>query len=144
MEIEGNELLAIFYVFGMFAGVFVIFLAMKQRSESLEREHRERMAMIERGHVPPATPVLERRGPPTAALSFGIIMVGLGLGLMTLISVAGDSPEAGIGVGGAIVILGAAFIARSLLVRPAESSVFTAAVPPPPPPVVRPRIDEGP
>jgi len=32
--------------------------------------------------------------------------------------VAGESPEAGIGTGGAIAILGAAFIVRSILVRP--------------------------
>ena len=139
---EGNELLAIFYVFGMFAGMFVIFLAMKQRSESLEREHRERMAMIERGHVP-AAPAPERRGgPPTLSMSLGIIIVGLGLALMTIISIAAGQVGVGVGVGGAIVIVGAAFIVRSLIVRPAESS-FTPAVPPPPP-VVRPRIDEGP
>ena len=132
MEIEGNELLAIFYVFGMAAGMFVIFLAMKQRSESLERQHRERMAMIERGQVPPAPPVMERRTTSTIALSFGIIVVGLGLGLMTLISVAGASPEVGVGVGGSIVIVGAAFIVRSLVVRPPGTS--TPAVPHPPEP----------
>ena len=140
---EGNELLAIFYVFGMFAGMFVIFLAMKQRSESLERLHRERMAMIERGHVP-AAPAPERRGPPALSMSLGIIIVGLGLALITIISIAAGEVEVGLGVGGAIVIVGAAFIARSMIVRPAESSFTSAPVPPLPPPVVRPRIDEGP
>jgi hypothetical protein len=129
MEIDSNELVAIFFLGGMFGGVFLIYLAMKFRAESVERQHRERMAMIERGHIPPA-PALDRRGPPTVALSFGIIIVGLGLGLMTLISVAAGAPETGIGVGGAIVILGAAFIIRSLLVRP-ESS--TPPFPPLPP-----------
>ena len=37
---------------------------------------------------------------------------------MTIISVAGESPEVGIGIGGAIAILGGAFIVRSILVRP--------------------------
>ena len=143
MEMEGNELLAIFYVFGMFAGMFVVFLAMKQRSESLERQHRERMAMIERGHIPEA-PAPERRGPPTLAMSLGIIIVGLGLALMTIIGVAAGETEVGVGVGGAIVIVGAAFIVRSLIVRPTESHFTAASIPPPPPPVVRPRIDEGP
>jgi hypothetical protein len=87
------------------------------------------MAMIARGHIPPA-PALERRGPPTVALSLGIIIVGFGLGLMTLISVAAESPETGIGVGGAIVILGAAFIVRSLVVRPESSAT---PLPPQPP-----------
>ena len=45
-------------------------------------------------------------------------MVGLGLAMMTIISIAGESPESGIGVGGAIAILGAAFIVRSMVVRP--------------------------
>jgi hypothetical protein len=65
----------------------------------------------------------------------GIIVVGLGLALMTIISVAGESPEVGIGVGGAIAIIGGAFIVRSMLVRP-EGSVMrsTAMTPPPPPP----------
>lgn len=140
MEMESNELLAIFYVFGMFAGMFVIFLAMRQRSESLEREHRERMAMIERGHIP-AAPAPERRGPPTLAMSLGIIIVGLGLALMTIIGVAAGETEVGVGVGGAIVIVGAAFIVRSLIVRPAHSTAFSDAVPPPPP--VRPTSHEG-
>lgn len=129
---ETNALVAVFFVGTMVSGMFVIFMAMRQRSESLERQHRERMAMIERGHVPPA-PAADRRGPPASALSFGIIMVGLGLGLMTLIGVAGGSPETGIGVGGAIVILGGAFIVRSLVVRPGGAStppVNSAGEPP--------------
>ena len=36
---------------------------------------------------------------------------------MTIISVAGESPESGIGIGGAIAILGGAFIVRSMVVR---------------------------
>ena len=57
-------------------------------------------------------------GPSSRSLSVGIIVVGLGLALMTIISIAGESPEAGIGVGGAIAILGGAFIVRSIIVRP--------------------------
>ena len=114
---EGYELIAILFVFAMFAGVFIIFLAMRQHSETRERQHRERMAMIERGHIPQA----EARGrdrSSSRSLSLGILVVGLGLALMTIISIAGGSPDAGIGVGGAIGIIGAAFIVRSLLIRP--------------------------
>jgi hypothetical protein len=32
----------------MFAGVLIIFLGLRQRSQQLEMHHRERMAMIER------------------------------------------------------------------------------------------------
>ena len=133
---EGDTLIAIFFIGSMLSGVLVIFMALKQRSESLDRAHRERMAMIERGQVPPAPP--DRRGPPTMAMSFGIIVVGLGLGLMTLISVAAESPEVGIGVGGSIVILGAAFIVRSLVVGRPEP---VREVPPPP---VPPQISQEP
>jgi hypothetical protein len=126
---DPNALLAIVFVAGMFAGVFVIFLAMRQRSEVLERQHRERMAMIERGHIPLAEG--PRRGASSRSLSFGIIVCGLGFALMTIIAIAADTPGVGIGVGGSIVILGAAFIVRSLVVRPDTSS--TPQVPPPPP-----------
>ena len=79
MHVE--ELFAVVFIVGMFAGVFIIFLGLRQRSLQLEMHHRERMAM------------------------------------MMIISVAGGNPEAGIGVGGAIAILGAAFIVRSIVVR---------------------------
>jgi hypothetical protein len=36
---------------------------------------------------------------------------------MTIISIAGGAPDVGIGIGGAIVIVGGAFIVRSLVVR---------------------------
>lgn len=129
-----EELFSLMFVVAMFSGVFVIFLAMRQRSEYLERQHRERMAMIERGQVPlPDQNITLRRGSGASSrsLSLGIIVVGLGLGLMTIISVAGGSPDVGIGVGGAIVILGASFIVRAFVVRP-ESQNSSLSSPPPP------------
>lgn len=123
---ESEELFAAVFVFGMLAGVFVILMAMRQRSQQLEMQHRERMAMIERGQVPFEAPHSVQRqitagGRSTAAasryMSLGIIVVAIGLGLMTIVSIAGGSPEAGVGVGGAIVILGLAFIANSLVSR---------------------------
>ena len=120
---QTEELFAVVFIFGLFAGVFIIFLGLRQRSQQLEMHHRERMAMIERGQIPLADPeaLHVRRilnvGPSSRYLSVGIIVVGLGLALATIISVAGESPEVGIGVGGAIAILGGAFIARSILVR---------------------------
>jgi hypothetical protein len=119
---------AVMFFTAMLSGVFLIFVAMRQRSETLERQHRERMAMIERGHIPAASP--ERRSAPSTALSFGIIVVGIGLALMMLISVASGVPDVGIGVGGAIVIVGAAFIVRSIVVRPSQPE---SPVPPKPP-----------
>lgn len=123
---------------------------MRQRAELLQMQHRERMAMIERGQIPLSdsahTYGASRRAGTTQtsrSLSLGIIVVGFGVALMTIVSIAGGSPEAGIGVGGAVAILGAAFIVRSLVVRP-ESGVseeppsVSARLPPsssaPPPP----------
>lgn len=119
------ELFAAVFVIGMFSGVFIIYLGLRQRSQQLEMHHRERMAMIERGQIPladPETTLHVRRvatvGPSSRSLSVGIITVGLGLALATIISVAAETPEVGIGVGGAIAILGGAFIVRSIIVRP--------------------------
>jgi hypothetical protein len=100
-------------------------MGLRQRSQQLEMHHRERMAMIERGQIPLNEPSHFHDRPatiPAAArssrsLSIGIIVVGLGFALMTIIGVAGESPEAGIGIGGAIAILGGAFIAHGMVVR---------------------------
>ena len=111
------------FILGMFSGVFIIYLGLKQRSQQLEMHHRERMAMIERGQIPLADPEalhvrrIPNVGPSSRYLSVGIIVVGLGLALATIIGIAGESPEVGIGVGGAIAILGGAFIVRSIIVR---------------------------
>ena len=135
-----EEMVMVVFVLGMFAGVFIIFLGLRQRSHQLEMLHRERMAMIERGQIPLNDPPEYSRGrragaPASRSLSMGIIVVGLGLALATIISIAGESPESGIGVGGAIAILGAAFIVRSLIVRDdAETAAPVAGRPLPPPP----------
>ena len=126
----GDAALALMFAVAMFSGVFLIFIAMRQRSEAAERLHRERMAMIERGHVPPVEPV---RRVSARALSLGIIVVGLGLALTLIVSIAGASPGPGIGVGGAIVILGLAFIVRSLVVRTVEPEPRVPAIPSRPP-----------
>src|SRR5918992_3474394 len=99
---EWDVLLGMIFIASMFAGVFLIFLAMHARSQALERVHRERMAMIERGHIPLAEPQISRRS--SRSLSLGIIVVGLGLALIMIVSVAGGSPHAGGGIRGAILI----------------------------------------
>ena len=122
---QSQELFAVVFTLGMFMGVFIIYMGLRQRSEQLQMLHRERMAMIEKGQIPlnDGPGIYESRRLPSAvpssrSLSLGIIVVGLGLALMTIIGVAGESPEIGIGVGGAVAILGASFIIRSLMVRP--------------------------
>ena len=121
------ELFAAIFVIGMFCGVFIIFMGLRQRSQQLEMHHRERMAMIERGQIPLNEPTMhyhDKRPPISGAarssrsMSIGIVVVGIGLALMAIIAVAAESPEVGVGVGGAVAILGAAFIALSMVARP--------------------------
>ena len=129
----------------MFLGVFIIYMGLKQRSQQLEMQHRERMAMIERGQIPLSDshsglhdrrPMVSGATRSSRSLSVGILVVGLGLALMTIISIASESPEVGIGVGGAIAIIGGAFIALSLVARPQPAPparTATTVIPPPPP-----------
>jgi hypothetical protein len=136
----GEELFAMVFILGMFAGVFIVYMGLRQRSMQIEMQHRERMAMIERGQIPLSEPTHARHAGGDR------IVVGLGIALMTVISIAGESPETGVGVGGAIAILGGAFIVRSFLVRPPTASPsrsYLSSPPPPQPPAI-PRSDAPP
>jgi hypothetical protein len=139
MQVE--ELFAMVFSIGIFAGVFIVYLGLRQRSQLLEMRHRERMAMIERGQIPLSEPsgmapsgrrIDGSAAPASRSLSLGIIVVGLGLALATIISIAGQSPETGVGVGGAIAILGGAFIVRSLFASSGPGSAFRSVPPVPP------------
>jgi hypothetical protein len=108
--------------------------------------------MIERGLVP--SPEVDPRGFDQAMNRFdrrhrrhrdaslrhrrsGVLMMGIGFGLMFLISVAGDSPSGGVGVGGFLVIFGLALLVLSRFNDPrqqASSSPYTAPPAPPAPP----------
>lgn len=139
MDTEEVILILILPIAGMLAGVAVIIAALRHRAKMLEMVHKERVAMIERGIVPSelgpggydqhrlAHAVSTR----TRSFSLGIIVMGLGFAFMTLIGIAAQSPDEAIGIGGAIAILGAAFIVRSLLVAPQADT--TARVPGPVP-----------
>lgn len=133
---ESGELFASLFIAGMTAGVLVIFMAMRQRSQVLEMQHRERMAMIERGQVPIDPPAAANRliaggrssGTGSRSMSVGIVVVAFGLGLMTIIGFAAGAPDIAIGIGGAIVILGLAFIVNSFVTR----NLHGSDAPPPP------------
>jgi hypothetical protein len=135
------------------AGVAVIWMSMQSRRQIREMEHRERLAMIERGLVPSpevdpggfeermAAPRQETPG-GMRSRSAGIMMIGLGFAFMFLLTFAARSPEAGIGIGGAFALLGAAFFVNALMLNRSQPY----APPPPPqrqprqkPPVVDPR-----
>ena len=126
-------------------GIVVIALGMFQRTRVLEMAHRERLAMIERGLVPPPHEHAEMRGEAgrtlvsvkvRRAMTLGILLIGVGLGLGLLIGFAADAPEAAVGVGGAIVMVGGALVvnavvmARSAVAEPARTISAASAVPP--------------
>ncbi|MCC7181769.1 MAG: hypothetical protein IT177_25545 [Acidobacteria bacterium] len=110
------------------AGVVVLIAAMRHRAKTLELVHKERVAMIERGIVPPEVGpggydtrhFPQASGTRSRSFSLGIIVVGIGFAFMTLIGIAAQAPNEAVGIGGAIVILGAAFIVRSLLTAQAN------------------------
>jgi hypothetical protein len=114
---SGDEVaVALISMATLIAGVVVIMAGLRYRAQIRELRHRERMAMIDKGLLPP--PEFQAADgsvePHQRSRSFGIILVGLGFALMFLIGVAGGALDVGIGIGGAVAILGAAFIVRSV------------------------------
>jgi hypothetical protein len=106
--------------------IFLIVAALS-RSRVRELEVRERIAMIERGLVPP--PEVDPRGFERAMAHYdrrrgpvghrhrraGVTLIGVGLGVTMLIGLAGNEPvRVAIGVGGFLVALGIAFLINSL------------------------------
>jgi hypothetical protein len=127
-------------------GAFVyLIVRTTARSRLRELEIRERIAMIERGLVP--APEVDPRGferamaqhrtvvmrkAPSRSRSAGIVFMGMGAALMFLIGFAGGEPGAAIGVGGAIIIIGLAFLANGLMSGGAEMPTIERYVAPPP------------
>ena len=149
---EPQTLFVIVLLCGMFSGVFLIVLAMRQRAYRIELLHTERMAMIERGLAPPPelAPSLPADRPDLAAvrdqyrahysrktMTLGIVLIAAGLGFMTIVGVAAGEADVAFGVGGAIVIVGAAFVVISQLsqhtgvMNPARRPPFAPPLPPP-------------
>ena len=111
-----------------------------------EMEVRERIAMIEKGLIPPpekdprgferamsavdrdeqrdsyGEPSYRSRRRPRAARhrSGGITLIGIGFGLMFMIGVGGGDPQRGIGIGGFLVLFGVALFINSLFERREE------------------------
>lgn len=116
------------------AFVFVIVQAVL-KARIRELEIRQRIAMIEKGLVP--SPEMDPKGferainPDPLSPSgdgyrhrgsirhrrAGILMIGIGLGLMLLIGLAGEEPRQAAGVGGFVALLGAAFLVNSFFER---------------------------
>jgi uncharacterized protein DUF6249 len=122
-------------IIAIVAGCTIAIVGTLARSRVRELEIRERIAMIEKGLVPP--PEVDPRGFDRAmahqdryayATGYrpygrhrrgGITLIGVGFGLMVLIAATGH-PRNSIGVGGFLVILGLAFLINGLF-EPRES-----------------------
>ena len=116
---------------GILAGI----VATVTRARVRELEIRERIAMIERGMVPPpesdpegfdrrmqSMDRLHRGHVAPRHRSAGIVLIAVGLGMVVLLTYAGDVPRQAIGIGGFIVILGLGFFVNSLFAHPAAAS----------------------
>jgi Domain of unknown function (DUF6249) len=113
------------------AGAFgTAIAATMARARVKELQIRERIAMIEKGLMPP--PEVDPRGFDRAMDLYdrvqwstssarhrraGIVLLAIGIGLFLMIGIAGDEPNAGIGVGGFVGVLGLAFLINSLFER---------------------------
>ncbi|HEY7501704.1 MAG TPA: DUF6249 domain-containing protein [Vicinamibacterales bacterium] len=125
----------------VFAALFVLFLAVQSRRHVREMEHRERLAMIERGLIPSpeADPgrfeeaLSPERSPQDRSVvrlrSAGVMMIGLGLAFMFLMF-ATRKPEVGVGVGGAFALIGAAFFVNATLMSRSAPRQFVRPTPP--------------
>jgi K+-transporting ATPase A subunit len=109
-------------------------MAMQSRRQIREMEHRERLAMIERGIVPAPEVdpgAFERRFSSTRttaaspgavrARSGGVILIAIGLAFMFMLSFAAGEPGVGIGIGGAFALVGAGFFVNSLLMSRSDA-----------------------
>ena len=130
----GDGAVIVFLVLFIVAGVVLMIAAMTNRRKMREMEHRERLAMIDRGLMPspesnpagfdaaagladaPTEPADRRNRYRTA----GILLIGVGIGLMFVIGIAGGAPEIGVGVGGAWVSLGGASLLNYFLLSRRE------------------------
>jgi hypothetical protein len=121
---------ATIFVFGMttVAGVIMMIAAMANRRRQRELEHRERLAMIERGIMPspesdPAAfesaagfhPSSESRA-GVRYRTAGVLMIGFGLAIMMLITFSAGNFDIGFGVGGSFAVLGGASLLNYFLI----------------------------
>lgn len=105
----------------VFAALGVLWMAMANRRAVRELEHRERLAMIQRGLLP--SPESDPLGFEEGVEAFsgarlkserwrtaGTLTVGLGIALMILLTFSAGAFSVGFGVGGAFAALGAAIL----------------------------------
>lgn len=119
-------------VVAIVGGLIIAALGLHHRAKLRELAYRERIAMIEKGLVPPpeTDPSRFERAmegwdcaPADPAVTAqrhraaGVITVGAGLGVMLLLYFVTGQERLAFGVGGATIVLGLAFLVTSLLYR---------------------------
>jgi len=131
--VQEQEVVLLILTMMIFGGLGVLWMAMSNRRAVREMEHRERLAMIQRGIVPaPESDPLafETQFTPPPAPKYerwrgaGVVIIGLGLAMMMLLTFTTREPELGIGVGGAFVVLGATFVVNASLRRADRSHYY--------------------
>ena len=135
-----DVLLSLIPVSAVVGGIVYAIMRAQATARLRELEVRERIAMIEKGLIPP--PESDPRGfeqameavdqhaeaaeqpsgtryhrAPERHRSAGITLIGLGLGLMLMLGVAAESPARGVGIGGFVAMLGLAFLINGLFER---------------------------
>jgi hypothetical protein len=154
MSVSMEALLVVFMV-GLLivAGVVIVGMGIQSRRHIREMEHRERLAMIERGLSPPpdfesaaAGRTLSNEDANRYARilrwrTAGIVMIGLGFAYFFLVAFAVRSPEIGVGVGGAFVTIGAAFFLNAMMLQRSFNPHGVRRPEPRVPPSSGPRVD---
>ena|SRR5579864_8231176 len=160
MDVDWNVMIwALIPIIAIVGGMASAIIALINRARIRELEIRERIAMIERGLVPPpevdphgfdrAMDRLERAQVRGGAIfgskairhrRSGIILMGVGFGMMVLIAFSERGPDFhdAFGVGGFLVIVGLAFFISSFLEAHPAPPYSPPPVPPPPQPPTRP------
>jgi hypothetical protein len=139
--VQGEVIAVIMFGLIVVAALAIIWMGMNSRRQIREMEHRERLAMIERGLVPPpeVDPAgFERRlgtarGEDTRPQRFrsaGVILIGLGAALAVLLIFTAGVPAVGLGIGLAFAALGGAFLANAAMLSQSQPLTPPPAQPP--------------
>lgn len=146
---DSGELVGFALLTMVLGGVGLVAYALSGRQRMRELMMRERIALIERGVAPPPEVDPARfehvvnvaqaaRGSYSRSgryRSAGILLMGLGLALFMIIGIAAGTPDVGMGVGGAFVMVGAAMVINAMFVaRDPDPTVSDFYMPPPPKP----------
>ena len=124
---DAGSLFIFIPIVAIIGGISVGIASILANARVREARIRERIAMIEKGLVPP--PEVDPAGFDRAMNRYergggsgrgklrraGIMLIGVGLGLILLIAVAAGEVRAAVGVGGFLVILGLAFLVNGML-----------------------------